>query len=125
MTTGERLKFARTQRKISQQRLADAIGTSRTVITNIEGDKNKINRSTSIDSICRVLKINKAWLLDGEGPMDNPLPDWNTDEVLYKIHEDLIKFNHSQLLYVYDFIERYGAYHTSLPNSSEDKPLDQ
>ena len=106
------MKRARETRNFSQQKLADAIGTSRTVITNIEYDKNQKSQSSFIDSICRALKINKVSLVDVVGPMESLAPDWSTDEVMYKIHEELLKLNREQLLYVYDFIERYDTYHS-------------
>lgn len=41
MSIGERLKEARKAKGFSQDKLAEAIGTSRTVITDIERDKTE------------------------------------------------------------------------------------
>ncbi|MDO4288012.1 MAG: helix-turn-helix transcriptional regulator [Eubacterium sp.] len=112
MTIGERLKQARDLRGYSQQKLADAIGTSRTVITNIEYNKTSKPQSSFLDSICRTLQINIAWLKDGKGPMEQPQPDWSVNELMYKIHEELSHLDKNQLSYICEFIAQYDAHHS-------------
>lgn len=70
MSIGQRLKEARKARSMSQDMLADKIGASRGVITNIEHDKVSEPQPMVINAICSVLNINKEWLTDGIGSMD-------------------------------------------------------
>lgn len=70
MNIGERLKYARKYRKMSQDELSGRIGVSRGVITNIELNKVKSPQQIVITAICRVLQIRQEWLLDGEGEME-------------------------------------------------------
>lgn len=63
-----RIKEARTFRKISQESLAIEIGLTRTYITLIEGG-TKVPSPRTIKDIARVLEVNETWLLTGEGEM--------------------------------------------------------
>lgn len=65
----DRLRMARALRKYTQKRLADEIHVSRNSINFIEaGTMNPTDRT--IEDICRVLRINKEWLLNGTGEME-------------------------------------------------------
>ena len=68
MDIGERLKEARKSFNISQDNLADKIGVSRGVITNIEHGKTEPTQLV-LNAICNALSINKEWLLNGTGEM--------------------------------------------------------
>lgn len=70
MNIGQRLKYARRCRKMTQAELAEGIGVSRGVITNIEFDKVKAPQPIVTTAICKVLRIEPDWLLYGEGDMD-------------------------------------------------------
>jgi len=66
-TMGSRLKYARLLRKYTQVQLANAVGVSRGVITNIEGGLIKKPKMVFIVAISSVLNINSVWLISGEG----------------------------------------------------------
>lgn len=68
MGIGERLKEARKSFNISQDNLADKIGVSRGVITNIEHEKTEPTLLV-VNAICDVLNVSKEWLLNGTGEM--------------------------------------------------------
>ena len=70
MGIGARLKQARSSKGYTQNSLADAIGVSRGVITNIEHEKAE-PQMLVIRGICYELGINSSWLLQGEGPMES------------------------------------------------------
>lgn len=69
MGIGERLQQARKSRGFTQNALAEAIGVSRGVITNIEHGKTEPQLLVA-RAICDVLRIHLAWLTDGSGEMD-------------------------------------------------------
>lgn len=70
MNIGERLKYARRCRKLTQGELAECIGVSRGVITNIELNKVDSPQMIVTTALCKVLKIKPEWLIYGEGDMD-------------------------------------------------------
>ena len=107
MSIGQRLKEARKSRKISQDILAEKIGASRGVITNIEHDKIAKPQPMVINAICNVLEINKEWLLDGLGPM-NVSADKNQDtQILSEIYEQAQKLSEEEQLFILDMIKSY------------------
>ena len=63
---GERIKQIRERSDITQNDLAELIGTSRSVVANIENNRVE-PREWFIKSICREFLINENWLLTGEG----------------------------------------------------------
>ena len=63
LSIGLRLKEARKARGMSQELLAEKIGASRGVVTNIEHDKVLEHQPLVVNDICDVLKINRQWLL--------------------------------------------------------------
>lgn len=70
MNVGQRLKYARRCRKMTQSELAESIGVSRGVITNIELNKVEAPQSIVTTALCRALRIDSDWLIYGEGDMD-------------------------------------------------------
>lgn len=71
MNLGQRLKYARRYRRITQNELAERIGVSRGAITNIELNKVKAPQQIVTAAICNALDINPEWLLYGKGEMEN------------------------------------------------------
>ena len=59
MSIGQRLKEARKSCKMSQDVLAEKIGASRGVITNIEHDKISRPQPMVVNALCNVLGIYK------------------------------------------------------------------
>ena len=99
MSIGQRLKEARKSRKISQDILAEKIGASRGVITNIEHDKIAKPQPMVINAICNVLEINKEWLLDGLGPMNVPADKNQDTQILSEIYEQAQKLSEEEQLF--------------------------
>lgn len=63
---GERVKKIREESNLTQSELAKIIGTSRSVVANIEGNRVE-PRDWFIKSLCREFSINENWLLTGTG----------------------------------------------------------
>lgn len=67
----ERIKTARKNAKLTQEKLANEIHLSRNFITLVESGKEKPSERTIID-IARVCGVNETWLRTGEGEMYSP-----------------------------------------------------
>lgn len=107
MSIGQRLKEARKSCKMSQDMLAEKIGASRGVITNIEHDKIAKPQPMVINALCNVLQINKEWLLDGSGPMTVPAAENQNAQVLSEIYEQAQKLSKEEQLFILDMIKSY------------------
>lgn len=66
-TLAERLKYARTEKKWSQGRLAISAGLSQSAVGNIEAGKRQ--SAGSLPLLAIALGVNHAWLAWGEGEM--------------------------------------------------------
>lgn len=67
-TMGARIKFVRTENKLTQQAFADRAGISRGALANYEVDRNE-PLDAVITLICREFGINENWLRYGTGDM--------------------------------------------------------
>ena len=67
-TMGARIKFVRTESKLTQQAFADRAGISRGALANYEVDRND-PLDAVITLICREFGINENWLRYGTGDM--------------------------------------------------------
>ena len=72
MTINDRIKEIRKISGLSQTDFAERLGTTRGVITNLEGEKTTPNEPF-IELICREFNINEAWLRTGEGEVKQKL----------------------------------------------------
>lgn len=88
---GNRLKAIRTEKRLTQQGLADIISVSKQAVANIEGGHNK----PSIEFIGKLienLNINSNWLIIGQGNMFNaPKYEDVKVEILKEVEELLRK----------------------------------
>ena len=107
MSIGQRLKDARKNRGISQDALAEKIGTSRGVITNIEHDKIDEPQTMVINAICNVLNINKDWLLSGKGTMNIDLVAAHSAKILSEIYSLSQELSEEEKLFILDIIKSY------------------
>ena len=107
LSIGQRLKQARKPCNISQDVLAEKIGASRGVITNIEHDKIAKPQPMVINALCNVLGINKEWLLDGTGPMNISTKENQSPQVLSEIYEQAQKLSEEEQLFILDMIKSY------------------
>ena len=72
MTINERIKEIRRSSGLSQTDFAERLGTTRGVITNLEGEKTSPN-DPFIKLICREFNVNEDWLRTGDGEMKQKL----------------------------------------------------
>lgn len=68
MTINDRIKDIRRSTGLSQTDFAERLGTTRGVITNLEGEKTTPNEPF-IKLICREFNVDEHWLRTGEGEM--------------------------------------------------------
>ena len=102
-TLGERLIHARNSKNFSQQSLADAIDVSRGVIFNIEKDRSQ-SKDIVINAICKVLDINKEWLINGDGKMENTTSTSKSAKILAELLNIAKDFSEAELLYMLDLM---------------------
>ena len=107
LSIGQRLKEARKSCKMSQDVLAEKIGASRGVITNIEHDKISRPQPMVVNALCNVLGIYKEWLLDGSGPMKLPTEENQSAQILSEIYEQAQKLSEEEQLFILDMIKSY------------------
>ncbi len=65
-TLGERIKFIRKSKNLTQQKFADLIGSKQNTIATYEMDRN-YPIDPILTSICREFNVNETWLRTGEG----------------------------------------------------------
>ena len=103
-TLGERLNFARKKRGYTQDSLAETIGVSRGVIFNLE--KNKTDPQTIVvNAICQTLKINKNWLLNGVGTMENSSELSQSAKILAELYDVAKDLSEQEQLYLLDTVK--------------------
>ena len=107
MSIGLRLKEARKARGMSQELLAEKIGASRGVVTNIEHDKVLEPQPLVVNAICDVLKINRQWLLRGDGPMDESGEAGRSAKVLSEISTSVKELSGEEQQFILDMIQTY------------------
>lgn len=103
-TLGERLTYARKKKGYTQDSLGESIGVSRGVIFNLE--KNKTEPQTIvINAICQTLKINKDWLLNGSGEMDDTSEATESARILAELYEVAKDLSEEEQLYLLDTVK--------------------
>lgn len=113
MSIALRLKQARKLKGYTQDTLANAIGVSRGVISNIEYEKTE-PQALVIHAICDVLKVNESWLVSGEGPMESN-PEWKKDPQLLSDIYDLAKeLSEAEQDYILDMIKTFQKHRESI-----------
>lgn len=113
MGIGARLKQARSLKGYTQTSLADAIGVSRGVITNIEHEKAEPQQLV-IREICYVLGINKSWLLDGDSPMDAGENEKKSVRLLAEIYHSATLLSEAEQDYILDMIKTFQKHKTAM-----------
>ncbi len=110
MSIGQRLKEARKLRGMSQDMLADKIGASRGVITNIEHDKVDEPQPMVINAICNVLNIDKDWLTTGIGDMEINQTAAHSAKILSEIYACAKELSEEEQLFILDMIKSYSKH---------------
>jgi transcriptional regulator with XRE-family HTH domain len=67
-TLGERIKYGRTRRVLTQAELAQAAGVALITANRLENDAIENPRPETIRKLAQVLDVDPAWLLFGEEP---------------------------------------------------------
>lgn len=107
MSIGERLREARKSRGMTQDMLAEKIGASRGVVTNIEHDKVTEPQPLVINAICNALHINKEWLLENRGTMDMEGETTRSARVLSEIYTYAKELSEEEQMFILDMIKTY------------------
>lgn len=117
MSVAHRFKEARKYRGYSQNKLADELGVSRGVITNIEYEKTEPS-CLVVNAVCNILSINKEWLVHGSGEKDAKLTEDprlsdaikalgnDNNTILKNIARNLMQLNSDELKLVDELITR-------------------
>lgn len=109
MNLASRLKQARKFRGYTQDALANALGVSRGVITNIEYEKVEPQKLV-IHAICKELKINENWLMFGQGSMENNINLEKSALLLSEIYNYAKKLSEDEQDYILDIIKAFQKY---------------
>lgn len=113
MRMGERLRNARKSKGYTQESLADAIGVSRGVITNIEYEKAEAS-PLAIRAICDVLNINERWLTSGEGEMEPTDNVKKSAKVLAEIYNLAQELSIEEQDYILDMIKTFQKHRDNI-----------
>ena len=90
-TMGERIKYVRTSKNMTQQDFADAIGCGRSTIANYELNA-KAPVGTAITAICDKFHVDRVWLETGAGEPFRPV---SRDEYIAEVLTRAITNNDS------------------------------
>lgn len=114
MNIAERIKQVRKDAKLSQSDFGEKLGVSRSVINNIELDRNKNGiQENIIKLICCVFNVNEEWLKNGKGSkyslkikttLDTLAEDYNMSELEYTILSHYLALDLNQRKAVENFI---------------------
>ena len=98
----DRIKQLRKELKLSQNKFAETLGTSRDVIGNLEYGRSEPKKAF-LDLICHIHNVKSEWLINGEGEeMFNPVPPPNEEleeatNVFSKLSPNLQKYALQQI----------------------------
>lgn len=103
-TLGERLNYARKKNGYTQDSLAESIGVSRGVIFNLEKNKTE-PQLIVINAICQTLKINKDWLMNGIGKMEDTTEVSQSAKILAELYNVAKDLSEDEQLYLLDTVK--------------------
>ena len=103
-TLGERLYYVRKSKGYTQDSLAESIGVSRGVIFNLEKNKTQ-PQLIVINAICQTLNINKEWLVNGIGEMEDTHEAWQSTKILTELYEVAKELSEDEQLYLLDTVK--------------------
>lgn len=113
MGIGARLKQARSLKGYTQNSLADAIGVSRGVITNIEHEKTEPQLLVA-RGICYTLGINMSWLLHGDGPIASGENQERSTRLLAELYQLATLLSEEEQDYILDLIKTFQKHKEAL-----------
>lgn len=103
-TLGKRLNYARRKKGYTQDSLAESIGVSRGVIFNLEKDKTT-PQTIVINAICRTLGINKNWITDGAGEMEDKNDLIQSSKILAELYDVAKELTEDEQLFLLDTVK--------------------
>ena len=103
-TLGKRLSYARRKKGYTQDSLAASIGVSRGVIFNLEKDKTT-PQTIVINAICKTLIINKDWLTDGLGDMEDKSDFIQSTKILAELYDVAKELSEEEQLFLLDMVK--------------------
>lgn len=103
-TLGERLYYARKKKGYTQDSLAESIGVSRGVIFNLEKNKT-VPQAIVLNAICQTLNINKTWLTNGMGEMENKAEFSESAKILAELYDVAKGLSEDEQLYLLDTVK--------------------
>ena len=101
---GERLHYVRKKKGYTQDSLAKTIGVSRGVIFNLEKNKTE-PQAIVINAICQTLKINRDWLTNGVGEMEDKNDASQSAKILAELYETAKDLSEDEQLYLLDIVK--------------------
>lgn len=115
MNLASRLKQARKARGYTQDALANAIGVSRGVISNIEYEKTE-PQVLVLHAICDVLQIEENWLTTGQGQMERDLDLEKSARLLSEIYNLAKELSEEEQDYILDMIKTFQKHREKILN---------
>jgi len=107
-TLGARLKHDRKSKGFTQDALADKIGVSRVVIFNLEKNKTE-PQVIVVNAICQTLNIDREWLIDGIGEMEDSSNTQKSAKILAELYEVSKDLSEEEQLYLLDIIKAFNV----------------
>ena len=103
-TLGKRLNYARRKKGYTQDSLAESIGVSRGVIFNLEKDKTT-PQAIVINAICQTLGVNKDWITDGVGDMEDKNDLIQSTKILAELYDVAKELSEDEQLFLLDMVK--------------------
>lgn len=85
MEIHDRIKYIRTDLRLSQEAFGESLGVSRDVINNMERGRPEA-KDYMLKLICKTYRVNYFWLTEGLGDPYLGPPDILLDEVIEEYH---------------------------------------
>ncbi|MBO7705288.1 MAG: LexA family transcriptional regulator [Acinetobacter sp.] len=121
-TLGSRLKALRRQRNLTQQKIADALGVSKTSVIYWEKDEN-VPKHESLIALARTLGTTTEWLLSGVGVPEKSNADMAAMEVGIYQAGDPVPDGYVAIDYYDDVYVSAGNGYLNLEKPSNNKML--
>ena len=119
MNIASNLKQARDARGYTQAALAEEIGVSRGVISNIEYGKTK-PQPLVLHAVCKTLQINENWLLYGEGQMETTSNSEKSTQPLSEIYNAAKELSFKEQDYILDMIKTFQRHRETIAGTQNE-----
>lgn len=107
VTIGDRLKYLRKQKRLTQKQMADKCGCTENFIYRLEHNKRKI-QETTLSLLKLNFNANKEWILTGEGEMyGDPLDGVEGELHLKNLVRQILDLPQEQQDHVFKIIDTF------------------